>query len=72
MNRIRVATEYSDKFLEIERPSPLTDNLIEKTIQEVLSGYLDKDITDSVYDNFKTEAHDWTFNSNLGTIKISK
>lgn len=68
MNRIRVATEYSNKFLEVERPSPLTDNLIEKTIQEVLSGYLDRNITDSVYDNFKREVHDWIFNSQLNSL----
>ncbi len=68
MNRIRVATEYSDKFLEVERPSPMSDNLIEKTIQEVLSGYLDRDITDSVYANFKKEAHEWIFGSQLNTL----
>jgi hypothetical protein len=68
MNRIRVATEYSDKFLEIDRPSPLTDKVIEKTIQEVLSGHIDKDISNNVYDNFKREAHDWIFNSKLNNL----
>lgn len=68
MNRIRVATEYSDKFLEIDRPSPLTDNLIEKAIQNVLSGHLDKDITDTVYTNFKQEAHNWIFSSQLNNL----
>jgi len=69
MNRVIVATEYSDKYLEIDRPSPLSDNLIENTIQDVLSGKLDKDISDNVYDNFKTEMTNWIFSSKLNDLK---
>ena len=69
MLRTRIASSYADDFLEIERPSPLTDNYIEQLIQEVLSGSLDKDITDTVYTNFKKEASDWVLSSSLNALK---
>lgn len=68
MKRIKVATHYSEDFLEIERPSPLSDTAIESAIQDVLSGKLDKDITDSVYDNFKKETSEWLIGSKLNTL----
>jgi len=69
MKKFKVALEYSDQHLEVERPSPLSDNQIEQTIQDVLSGNLDKDITDSVYTNFKKEAEDWIVNSTLNNLQ---
>jgi hypothetical protein len=69
MLRTRIAISYTDDFLEIERPSPLTDNYIEQLIQEVLSGSLDKDTTDTVYTSFKKEASDWILSSSLNTLK---
>jgi hypothetical protein len=68
MNRIRIAPEYSADYLEIERPSPLSDLKIEQLIQDVMSGNLDKDITDSVYTNFKQEMTNWLFNSKLNHV----
>lgn len=68
MERLKIATHYSDNFLEIERPQPLSDNRIESTIQDVMSGKLDKDTTNSVYTNFKKEAADWIFGSNLNKL----
>ncbi len=68
MDKYKVALEYSAEYLEVERPSPLTDNQIEKTIQDVLSGNLDADITDSVYTNFKEEAANWIFGSKLNQL----
>ena len=68
MNRIRTAPEYSIDYLEVERPSPLSDLKIEQLIQDVLSGKLDSDITDSVYTNFKHEATNWIFNSKLNHL----
>lgn len=66
--KIKIAPEYDQKYLEVDRPSPLSDLRIEKTIQDVLSGDLDKDITDSVYTNFKKETTDWIFNSKLNNV----
>ena len=68
MNKLRVAPSYSKEYLEIERPSPLSDNLIEQTQLEILDGKLDKDITDKVYDDFKTEAETWIVNSTLNKL----
>jgi len=68
MNRLRTAPAYSADYLEVERPSPLSDLKIEQTIQDVLFGGLDKDITDSVYTNFKKETTNWIFNSKLNTV----
>jgi len=68
MNRIRIAQEYSIDYLEVERPSPLSDLKIEQLIQDVLTGKLDSDITDSVYTNFKHETTNWIFNSKLNRL----
>ena len=65
MNRILIAPEYSIDYLEVDRPSPLSDTKIEQLIQDVLSGKLDSDITDSVYTNFKNETTDYISNSKL-------
>lgn len=68
MYRIKVARSYSIDFLETERPQPLSDNLIERTIQDVLSGKLDNDISDTVYDNFKHETTNWILKSKLNNV----
>ena len=62
---IKIASDYSAKFLQVERPKPLSDKHIESEIQEVLHGNWDHDITDRVYDNFKQECESWIFNSQL-------
>ena len=68
MEKIKIATAYNDIFLEIDRPQPLTDNKIEQLIQQVLSGNLDRDISDSVYTNFKKEMTAWLAASTLNNI----
>ena len=65
MNRIKIALNYTNDWLELERPQPLSDQLIENTIQDVINGKIDKDITDQVYVNFKKEMTNWLFSSNL-------
>jgi len=66
---IRIAPEYSSQYLEIERPSPLTDNRIESLIGDVLNGNIDKDISDIVYDRFKSETEQWILSSKLNSIR---
>jgi len=68
MNRLIVAPSYSIDYLQVERPSPLSDLKIEKSIQDVLSGKMDRDITDQVYTNFKHEMTDWLLNSQLNQL----
>jgi hypothetical protein len=66
--KLKVATEYDPKYLEVDRPQPLADIRIESMIQDVLSGKIDKDITDSVYTNFKSEMTAWLLKSKLNNI----
>ena len=68
MRQLKIATKYSSDWLETERPSPLSDNKIESVIQDVLSGNLDKDISDTIYTNFKEETTRWLFNSKLNQL----
>jgi hypothetical protein len=63
MKREKIALSYDDTWLQVERPSPLTDNKIESLISDVLSGKLDKDISDIVYENFKQEMEQWVLSS---------
>jgi hypothetical protein len=69
MTRNKIAPQYSSEFLEIDRPQTLSDQKIELLIREILSGSLDKDITDSVYDNFKKEAEAWILSSPFNTLE---
>jgi len=68
MNRLTVAPSYDPKWLEIERPQPLADRKIEQLQLDVLSGKIDKDITDQVYDNFKHETEQWILNSPFNSL----
>jgi hypothetical protein len=69
MIRYKVAPVYDIKYAEVDRPSPLSDNKIEQTIQEVLMGGWDHDISDNIYDNFKREAHEWIFSTEVNKLK---
>lgn len=69
MVRQKIASSYSEKFLEPERPQTLSDNRLETAIFDILNGKLDKDISDSVYDNFKSEAENWILQSTLNNLK---
>jgi len=68
MKREKIALSYDDTWLQVERPSPLTDNKIESLISDVLSGKLDKDISDTVYENFKQEMEQWILSSPFNTL----
>ena len=68
MKRTRIAETYEEKWLEIERPSPMSDLRIEQAQHDVLNGNLDKDITDTVYTNFKYETTNWLFGSKLNQL----
>ena len=69
MNRIKIALTYSDEWLETDRPQPLSDNKLETLVQQVLSGNLEKDITDQVYENFKLECQSWLDKSTLNKLQ---
>jgi len=69
MEKVRVAPEYTINYLEIDRPSPLSDKHIESLIQDVLFGKMDNDISDNVYSDFKTTAHNYFNSSILNDLK---
>ena len=45
--QIKIAPDYSPKFLQVERPKPLSDKHIESEIQEILHGNWSHDISDT-------------------------
>ena len=65
MNRVKVATDYSIDFLEVDRPQPLSDKLIEETIQDILNGKLDRCITNNVYIELKEEMQEYILSSQI-------
>lgn len=66
---IRTAENYSELYLEIEKPQPLTDKKIEILIQDVLDGKIKKDITDQVYIDFQNNFKNWLSKSKLNNLK---
>jgi hypothetical protein len=68
VKREKIAQSYDEKWLEVDRPQPLSDNKIESLISDVLSGKLDKDISDIVYDNFKQEVEQWILSSPFNSL----
>ena len=68
MERVKIAPSYDEKRLQIERPGPLSDKKIESIINDVLSGKLDNDISDTVYENFKKEMEQWIISSPFNTL----
>ena len=68
MIRYKIAPAYEEQYLEVERPQPLADVIIEALIQDVLNGELSKDISNQVYTDFKKEMTDWLFQSTLNQV----
>lgn len=68
MHKIKIAPEYSIEYLEIERPSPLSDRRIEQTIEHILKGGLDTDTTDKVYADFLDLGQTWMLGTRLNTL----
>lgn len=65
------AKSYSKDYLQIDRPQPYIDSMIEKTILDIATDKMPIDISDIVYENFKTEIEDYIFNSDLNNLKKS-
>lgn len=69
MERIKIAPHYSEEFIEIERPSPMSDQRIDRAILDVMSGNLDRDFSPAMIENFKRETKDWILSSKLNNLK---
>ncbi len=66
---VRTAEEYSERYLEVDRPQPLTDKKIESLIHDVLRGSIKKDITDQVYIDFQEHFKNWLASSKLNKLE---
>jgi hypothetical protein len=66
--QIKIATDYSSKFLQVERPKPLSDRYIESEIQEILHGNWSHDISDQIYVDFKEHCESWLVGSKLNAL----
>lgn len=62
------ALTYTDEWLQIERPQPLSDRKIEKLFNEIINGKWAPDISDQMYDQFKTECESWIFSTTLNQL----
>lgn len=62
------ASTYTEEWLQVERPQPLSDLKIERTFGRIISGNWDPDITDQVYEDFKLECENWIFSTKLNTL----
>lgn len=67
--RIKIAPKYSAEYIEVERPQPLSDNRIEELQMQVMTGRLEKDLTDNLYSVFKKTMVEWLQKSSLNTLK---
>ncbi len=68
MERYKIAPSYDSKWLEIERPQPLSDNRIDQLINDVLSGNMNKDISNDIYNQFKKEFIHCIINSSFNRL----
>lgn len=68
MERIKIAPEYDERYLEIDRPQPLSDSYIEQLCMNALSGSLPKDMSDKVYSDFKIKCQEHIQNSKLNNL----
>ena len=57
--KLRTATTYTEDWLDIDRPQPLTDKTIETLIQQIMQNDFSKDVTDKVYTDFINECETW-------------
>lgn len=65
----RIAKTYSEIYLEIDKPKPLTDKKIEQLIEDVLNGNIEKDVSDQLYIDFQNNFKNWLARSKLNDLK---
>lgn len=62
------ALDYTEKWLQVERPQPLSDLKIENTFKNIIAGNWQTDITDQIYEDFKLECEHWIFSTKLNNL----
>ena len=67
MERLKIAPEYSSKWLEVDRPQALCDNYLESLFEQTTTGWL-ADHTLAGIDEFKRQASNWILSSTLNQL----
>lgn len=67
MERLKIAPEYSDKWLEVDRPQPLCDNYLESLFEQTTRGWTADHTLDGI-DKFKRQASNWILSSKLNHL----
>jgi hypothetical protein len=67
MERIKIAKEYDQKWLEVERPQPLCDPYLENLFASFFHSK-PQDHSILVHETFKNLANDWIFKSKLNNL----
>ena len=67
MERLKIAPEYSDKWLEVDRPQALCDNYLESLFEQTTTGWT-TDHTLAGIDKFKHQASNWILSSTLNQL----
>ena len=62
------ALSYTEEWLQVDRPQPLSDLKIERTFGSIINGDWNPDVTDQVYEDFKLECENWIFSTKLNTL----
>jgi hypothetical protein len=62
------ALSYTEDWLQVDRPQPLSDLKIEKTFRSIINGDWNPDVTDQVYEDFILECENWIFSTKLNTL----
>lgn len=62
------AKSYTEDWLQVDRPQPLSDLRIENTFKNIVNGNWDPDLTDQVYEDFKLECENWIFSTKLNNL----
>ena len=65
------ALSYTEEWLQVDRPQPLSDLKIERTFGSIINGDWNPDVTDQVYEDFKLECENWIFSTKLNTLTLS-
>jgi hypothetical protein len=67
MERLKIAPEYSSKWLEVDRPQALCDNYLESLFEQITTGWT-ADHTLAGIDEFKHQASNWILSSTLNQL----
>jgi len=68
MNKVRIATEYNELWLEVHRPQTLIDRRLESLALDITKGNFKSELTDKVYQDFKEKCLNYIVSSKLNKL----